>query len=188
MSPGRLFNLRGRNGKRRQQARKQGSEKAQAGEAEGSCDGKFRRGETGLARRKERQISQEADEHGALARIRHNQVSLATRSTRGKARSVGGRADAAPARHRTTAGTGVGQSQIGPFPPAKAAAAFDANLNSLDLGALRVSRLNADTPHPTAFAKANAASGCRGLRCHTISPSIRRSDAFTDASRAPPIR
>jgi hypothetical protein len=60
MSPDRKISLRGRHGKRQQQPRKQGSEKAEAGEAEGSGDGKFRRDETGLARREEEKLSLQA--------------------------------------------------------------------------------------------------------------------------------
>jgi hypothetical protein len=60
MSPDRKTSLRGRYGKRQQQPRKQGSEKAEAGEAEGSGYGKFRRDETGLARREEEKLSLQA--------------------------------------------------------------------------------------------------------------------------------
>src|SRR5690606_28272934 len=67
MSPGRVVNLRGCDGKRRQQARKQGSEEAEAGEAQGFGYGQFRSGETALARREEGQVARDASEHGALA-------------------------------------------------------------------------------------------------------------------------
>lgn len=68
MSPVGLVNLRGRDGKRRQQTREQGSEKAEEGEAEGIGDGQFWRGETALARREE-EVTLQAGEHGARPRL-----------------------------------------------------------------------------------------------------------------------
>jgi hypothetical protein len=67
MSPDRKISLRGRHGKRQQQPRKQGSEKAEAGETEGSGNGKFRRDKTAVAWREEEELSLQAAAHDLFA-------------------------------------------------------------------------------------------------------------------------
>jgi len=62
MLPDWLNNLRGRDGKRQQQARKQGNEEAETGEAKGLGNGQLRLGRTRVSWREKAQIVQRAGE------------------------------------------------------------------------------------------------------------------------------
>ncbi|WP_333830878.1 hypothetical protein [Pararhodobacter sp.] len=74
ISPDRIVNMRGRYGKRRQQARKQGNQETEAGKAQGLGNGQFRRGETCFAWREEGQISLPAGAYSAALRDRLKQT------------------------------------------------------------------------------------------------------------------